>query len=292
MRKATAASTPLTADQTIPYTPPSLLADKELGREAHPTLGKAVFHITLPTFQERDEIGVLIYRMGVRQVSNQNIRSLMVSELYEIYDEETADETARFLESHWQLSEQDQLDINLWTEQEIQRLADIDADADPKLIPPAKPKPELRTTVRNRARVDMIVQDIVDRSQRTRDKLADQQMYDTRFRNITVRIQLGKGGWTGLKTVPEFEESLGTRVVTAASLEALRGELAAVPVSWIELAEACADSYDVSETERKNSDSPPLNGSPPDGSSSESAASEANGGSSTGSNTGQAPADE
>lgn len=291
-KKPTASATPLTAGQTIPYTPPSLLADEELGREAHPTLGKAVFNIALPTFQERDEIGVLIYRMGVRQVSTQNIRALILSELFEIYPEAEADELARFLESHWQLSEADQADINAWTEQEIQRLADIEDGADPKLIPEAKPRPELRTTVRNRAKVDMLVQEMVDRSQRVRDKLADQQMYDTRFRNITVRIQLGKGGWSGLKTEPEFEDNLGVRVVTEAAIEKLRTELAEVPVAWLELAEACADSYDISETERKNSGSPPLNGSPPDGSSSESGESELNGGSSTGSNTGQAPAGE
>lgn len=275
--------TPLTASTLLSFTPPSLAEAKD------PKLNKISFSLQVPTFEERDLVGNLMYRLGVRQVSTQSIRALMISELFEIMSEEEATLAADFLEGHWEIANQDDADAAAWLEQEMERLADIKEGA--KKVPEQKPKPRPRTSVRDRARADNLVQQIVDSSQPVRDKLSDQQLYDYRFSMMTARLQVK--GWKGPKTKPEFEEQAGAQLLTEACIEKLRSELKhAGGAWWQQLSNEAAAMYDLPESERKNSDSPPSNGSPPDGSSSESGALETSGGSSTGSNTGPAPADE
>jgi hypothetical protein len=268
---------PLTSKRLLSFTPPSLRAteDSPQGYTA-PT-----FDLRVPSYQDKDEIGLRLYRLGLRQVSTDTIRALMVSEIYAIEKAETpeaaeaaAEEKAIWIEQHWSLTEQDNADEEAWNTQERERLADIAAGA-PEREP--APKPVKRTSVRDRARVALMVQDIIDGSQRVRDKLADQQSYDVRYRQAMVRLHLAH--IHGLKT----KVSLSGGLVDDSVIEALRGELfeRGDYAAYDELVQEISDLYELPKEEVGNSGSPRENISPASGSPQPSAESAPSDGSST-----------
>ena len=247
-------SIPLTTKRRLGFMPPDLRAE-------HPEI---VFEIRVPSYQDRDEIGLRLYRLGLREISTDNIRALMISELFElpftgtvpegVTPEAAADAAAAanamFLEGVWT---QDQLDANEqseWEMQEQQRLADIAAGANPE--PEAKPRPPRRTGVRDRAKVSLLVQDMVDGSQKVRDKLADQQSYDIHYRIAMVRLHLA--GIIGLNT--KFSMSGG--LVDFACIESLREELGHLStIAYNELVQEIINLYELPTVEVGNSDLPP-----------------------------------
>ncbi len=261
---------PLTGAKLIHFAPPS-------AKEKLPGL---LFAHRAPTFEDRDQIGIKIYRMGVREVSTETIRQLIISELYEIEaDEAKAEENAMFLEGFWQRQTAYQELMEKWTLQEAERLIDQAEGAED--IEPA-PKPDELVTRKERARAHILVTEVTDVSQRLRDKIADQQGYDQRFRIVTVRLMLWD--WEGLECRPARDDN---NVLTAQCIEDLRRELSdrGLETAFDEVADTINHSFAMDASTEKNFDSPPGTSSPPNGSPTKKGGSGKGGGKRTASDT-------
>jgi hypothetical protein len=276
---------PMTSGPTMPFIPDALgtfvpaEGDKPAYRIPHPEIE---FHLHVPTWEDRDMVSLRMYAMGVRDVTADQIQNLIISELFEVLqNEDDADEQARFLEGYWSRQKQHNVDLQEWAEQEQIRQGDeleSGKKFEPTLPPPAN------TTARERAFVNLIVADVTDGSQRLRDKLADQQLYQKRFGLTVARLTLA--GWKGLNTTAAFDPrpALDAQTLTKATIESLRGELMDLDgtgAAWEELVRACEMQFDFPRSAEKNSHSPVESSSPPDGSTTKNTESESSDGSST-----------
>jgi hypothetical protein len=280
---------PLTSDQTIPFTPDAigtfvpaegdpLNGGKPAYVIPHPSIE---FYLRVPNWEDRDLVSLRMFRMGVREITGDNIQNLIVSELFEVMPEDEADEKARFLEGFWQRAREHTLEMQAWGEQEQIRQGDeIEAG---RKFEGTLPPPE-RTTARERARVNLIVGDVTDGSERLRAKLADQQLYTKRFGLVVSRLQLA--GWKGLKTEAAFDPRpvMDAPSLTKETVEKLRGELMeldATGAAWDELTAACERQFDMPRSAEKNLSSPVGKSSPPAGSTTKNIESGNNAGNST-----------
>lgn len=266
---------PLTSTRTIPFFPPSLKKD-------HP---KVEFTLRVPNFQDRDELGIRLYQMGLKNVTTETVRSLMISEMFTFWDIERAEKEAAWLEGHWQNSEMDQEDMSAWARQEQQRLLDIaelPANAD---IPEMKEQPPMRCSVRDRAKSNLLVQEIVDASQPLRDKIADQQAYGVRYQMAMARMHIL--AVRGMQ--PPLKLAIEDNLVSTASMEEIRDRLARLGGAqpWKDLLNHVESLYALPEIERGNSVSPLGNSSEGNGSPAPSGELEPSAGPSTTSNIGR-----
>ncbi len=273
-------SIPLTADQTLPFTPPALAALWDSAPPTDPRPGeRPVFFLRVPTWEDRDMVGIRLFRMNVREVTPNQIQALLINELFEVMeDEDKADDAARFIEGFWQRQAMFQLDMSVWNEQEAQRLSDIREHPGLENDYPQMPLPPERTTIRERARASMLTTFVQDNSQALRDKLADQQGYDKRYKAVIARLQVA--GWTGLETPATMHENM----LTSGAIEALRSEIHELDPTgnaWTQLVVEIESFWDLSPSAEKNSSSPPGSTSPPSGSTSQSTGSGSTDGSST-----------
>jgi hypothetical protein len=278
---------PLTTGQTLPFTIDALGTfippNTELGELGHviphPTIS---FQLRVPGWDDRDMIAARLYSLGVREVSSDQIRSLMISELYSIFpDEAEADDNARFLEGFWQRQQQFSLATAEWDEQEAIRrqdaiIAGIEFEA--------APRPVETTSPRERARAALLTSDLTDGSERLRNKLTDQNLYNMRYAALMVRLVVA--GWMGLKTEAAFEPrlALDAPVLSKATVDSLRSELMELDgtgAAWDELAAACEAAYDLPSSAEGNSSSQPGSSSLPAGSETKSTASDTSDGKST-----------
>lgn len=209
-----------------------------------------VFHLWVPTFAQRDSISQLVFQHGVMPVTPEQGRSVLISELYAVYDtdpdaegagkrwveqpdpanpDETIqvqvpkkrgdpDEMAGFLEGFWQRADIYEQIIQDWALQEKERILDEFHGADRK---DGTPMPGAPYTPRESARAKMIATGMLDDSSNYRD--LQSKYADYASREDLVLFRLFCAGWDGLKTVP-----VSTKVgpLSAACVEALRAELA------------------------------------------------------------------
>lgn len=261
---------PLTARAPRAFTPKALLDQYEERREAWsrtPSKKRAerpekpVFYIAVPTLTERDTIGQLMFELGIVPVTRDDIRHATLRAAIENEDDENAEETAAWLEGFWLQKEIDDNQLELWQEQENQRLIDQWADPETKREP--FPRPEPVTTLKDRMRAKDIVDAIVARSPSVRRLVGEQQAYSKKYDLLSMRVHLR--GWQGLKTEREAEGGPGMPdLVTEECLEALRDEIG--NAAWREIALSIDGMYSLSAGEVGNFGSPQGSGSTSDGS--------------------------
>ncbi len=230
-----------TASATETFTPLALR-----GRSPQPA-----FIFKVPTWADKDDINLLIYRSGVRSVSTEQIRAVVISECERLLGAEKGAEAATFFDGHWQLQEMEEIAHGEWWEQEEQRLIDRAGGASEEDAPQA-PKPQPLTTIQGRARAAMLMQEIIDNSDRVRDMLADQQDYERRYDMLVFRLQCV--GLVNFKTKLERDDS---GLITPECVEAIRTEID--NIGWDKVTGYAKAMYDLTESERKNFDSPPEN---------------------------------
>lgn len=275
---------PMTAGRTMEFSPDALGTiikgddDTPMRVEKNPNI---TFYLRVPNWEDRDMVSLRMYSLGVREVTPEQIQNLVISEIYTIMDEAAADEEARFLEGYWQRQRQHQRDLVDWQEQEAVRRLD---ERESGMEFTAAPRPEPTVTARESARVNNLVSDVTDGSQRLRDKLADQNLYQRRFGMTLARLQIA--GWSGLKTEAVFEGRpiIDAQALSKDTVEGLRHELMELSNSgaaWDELVAECEALYDMPRSTEKNSSSPRESSSPPAGSPTRSTESASSDGSST-----------
>lgn len=276
-------ATHLSTKRTLLFMPPST-ADE------HPEIR---FHIRIPTFQDKDDIGMILYAQGLRRISDEHIRALLVSELYVMREREAVDdalreqdgdlsdadresarrrgearaeEDAMFLDGVWQRQMLDQAALDQWLARQREAIADIKDGAPPLAVDDpdnalAEPRPASLVSARERARVTIMAQQVVDFSERVRVAQAEQQLYDSRVNVVMARMHIADVEGLGLK----LEHRGG--LVTDGSIEVLRERLQAKSVTaWRELVAHINQQYELPKVEKGNSDSPRENISPVSGS--------------------------
>lgn len=271
---------PLTAREPRPFTPKPLIAKFEEARaefdakkkgkdKASAKYGpkKPVFHIAVPTLSERETISSLMFELGVVQVSRDTIRHAILEFLLAKgvpnYPDEDGEETALFLESHWQQTQiyEDQMDF--WQQQENQRLIDLwHSPEKAREVPADVPKP--LTTMRDRLRAKRVVDEVVAVDPHLRRLLATQTAHARLNQIMMMRVHLR--GWDNLDTPREAEGGgvTGVDLVTEDCLSMLREEIG--DPAWYELRREIMGQYELGAEEVGNSDSPPENMSPNTGS--------------------------
>lgn len=271
--------------------------------------------IRIPTPSERDTLGGRLFELGLSPVSDETIRAHMVDELYKIdwaadageqllatlttpderaaYNEKIAEEKAEFLDSYWSRQELDNQVTADWLEKEQQRLLDQQEGA------PAReptPMPNKLIKLRDHSRGQIMVNDIIARSERVRSLSAQRGDYARRQAELMVRLQLMTLTPTDKAAFKEAEKETGVEVklergddglITVDAIDALREFIG--NTAWGELVERVDGHYSLRETERKNSVSPPVKPSDQTGSQERSGDSANSGGESTASLTGPAP---
>ena len=266
-----------TSARIEPFIPPSLGERKPL----------IVLWIKTPTPLERDTLSSTLYRMGLREVTQEIVRATLIDELYEMYPEGDADEKAAQLDSFWQISALDERSIADWHEQEQQRLLDVEhglKDSGPI------PMPTALTTPRQKAKARLLVDEITNQSERML-KILERRMDFGRQQGLAL-VRLGVVGLSDDETEePVALFDVGPDgAMTMRHAERLRELLP--DNAWLELIQRIDEGFSLSEEERKNSGSPRGNGSAPNGSREPSGESASNDGKWTGSSTGPVPADE
>lgn len=264
------AHVPLTAGRTIPFHIPALgkFIPAEGDEPAHVIPNEdIVFHLRIPTWEDRDMIALRIYSLGVREITPEQIQAMTVSEMFEVYDdEERAERDSTWLESHWSAQKQYREALQNWAEQEAIRRLDA-KEAKRKFKEEAPPKDP--STARDKARANLVVQEVTDKSRRLREKLADQQLYEKRFQHTMARLQIA--GWVGLATEATFDRApaMDAPCLSKETIEQLRGELEALDstgAAWEELIAEAGGMFDLPRSAEKNLSSLPGNTSPPNGS--------------------------
>lgn len=250
---------PLTARAPRAFTPPTLEAKHQAALEEYtgPKKGapaKPVFFIAVPTLLERETIGQLMFELGAMPVTRDTIRNATLEAL--IARDDDGEEDAAWLEGHWQQTEiyEDQLEI--WQQQENQRL--IDEWHDPSKKREAFPMPEALTSLKDRIRAKNLVDEVVARDARVRRLLAAQTRYGKQYEIMGMRVHLR--GWEGLETTRSAVGGDGLPdLVTEECAEALREEIGTD--AWRELWQSIDSMYGLSKEEVGNSGSPLENGS-------------------------------
>lgn len=254
---------PLTAREPRAFTPPSLEARYEASLPKKPKKGKKLppkpqFYIAVPTLAERETIGSIMFELGVIQVSRETTRNATLEAAIEMYGEDEA----LWLESHWQQTDLWEGLLDIWEEQERQRLLDNLANPKKAEKEPA-PKPEPLTTLKDRLKAKRLVDEIIAKDAPLRTLLARQTRYGREYEIMSMRVHLR--GWQGLETQREAASGDNApEIVTEDCIMALREEVG--QHAWRELFREIDDQYGLSAEEVGNSDSPPESGLPPTGS--------------------------
>lgn len=261
------------------FTPPSLEADK-------PKVSPVLI-LREPTETETDVLGMELFRRNVAPVSQETIRATMIDEIYNLYavpvegggvDESAADEKASLLEEVWQHEGAFQAAVQLWQDQEIQRRRDKAAGV---AVPEPDDFPVNACPVRTKAKSQLLIDDVTQRSIRIRDLIVQQNSYEYAQRRMMSRLYILD--WKNLGPKPEYVEGEEGECLTEASLDRLWKEIG--PVARREVEQEIERSFDLGEEERKNSDSPVGSGREASGSPQPSDDSANNDGSSTASSS-------
>lgn len=228
-----------------------------------------IFHLRPATWLDRDNIGLRGYANGVRQVTQQQYRAAMIEALFRQHEDGLegdalsaatgkAEGLALELEDYWRRSEEDDVAMAAWNIQEGQRLLDIREGA-PEADNPPDPKPKPQTSVRERARMNLLQTEIQQNSPELRLMVIDMQQNEQRHGDLTARFHIV--GWEGLELTPTFEkEALGENILSRQCVEDLRTELYPInPDIWQMLLDKCGSLYDLPLGDVGNSGSPSEN---------------------------------
>jgi hypothetical protein len=260
---------PLTARDPRPFTPPALAKLHENALEEHQRAKgkpadkpkKPVFYIAVPTLVERETIGSFMFELGLVQVTLDSIRNATLKAAKELIEGDAGEETALFLESHWQQTAIHDEQVDLWQQQESQRLIDEWEDRGTAREP--YPMPPALTTLDDRIRAKEVVDDLIARSRTLRRLFAAQARFSKENEIMMLRVHLRS--WDGLATTREAEGGGGeAELVTEECIDALREEIG--PKAWKELWQEVDGQYHLAADEVGNSASPPASGRKNDGS--------------------------
>lgn len=276
---------------------------------------EVVFHIWIPTFAQRDSLSQLLFSFNVMPVTIDHGRSVMLSELYEVYDPNPAtaekriieqedpddadktieieveklrgdpDEMAAFLEGYWQRADIYEQIIGQWAIQEKERLIDQFHGAD-KTDANAMPDPPY--TPRETARAKRIAMEMLELSPaycRLQSRYAD---YDAREDRMLFRLFVA--GWTGFEARPV---RLKAGPLTEQCVEQLREEMSTLHDDdnqfYLEVVSEIRALMKIDQETEKNSASPRGQSSSLSGSDARSGESDGGDGSWTASNTEPVP---
>lgn len=248
-----------------------------------PSLGPdRTFLIRDLTQADYEQVGVELFRHNIVPMSQESFRAHFINEIYEIYEEAAAEEKANLLDVYWQAEDIYNEAVARWSEQEEQRILDMQFGA-PKREP--APRPEHTMHVRERARATALADDVRRQSRKLRDINIEMNTYALRQKEGMVRVVLV--GWSGFET--EFAQDDTLTITTDEAWEALKREIGQEAVGTL-MKSVMAGEY-VDPTERGNSDSPPVTTPGLTGSPEQSDASEPSAGTSTESSTSPAQPD-
>lgn len=271
----TASHIPLSAER-ITWTPPSLETDGK---------NDPLFTLREPTEDEENRLGYELYRRGIIPISQETFRASIIDEIFNLHGDEEGEDMANLLDEHWQFEQLHSQNVNMWIEQERERLRDmrVTGSETKQAEFPKDPSP-----IRRRSKAQLIISNITDTSQRMRDLAVAQNAFEFVQRETYLRLYII--GWTGLTVKPEHVKDDRYEILTEECLAALRKEVGKEPIREIT---AHIDSLlHGSEEERKNSDLPAESEPPPNGSQEQLEGSANSDGSATESNTGPTPDDE
>lgn len=210
-----------------------------------------------PTEGEVDRLGVELYRRNIRPVDVNSVRATMIDELYRIYDEAKADEAAGLIEQVWAAEGEHQARVEMWIEQERERLRDIKGGA-PEYPSAEYPRPNVSIRVQSRAQ--LIRDELVEKSDRIRDITIRGQQYDIEQKRMQTRLYIL--GWTGLSTPVEKDET--GEAITESCLDQMAAEIG--PQATRELVKHMDGLFDLTMEEVGNSDLPAESGQNPNSS--------------------------
>lgn len=320
----------MTSNQHAKFTPtrPIHLSAKgiweftpEALKEADP---KPAFYLHIPTYAQRDTIAQLLFQNGCRPVTVEHSRSVLLSELYEVFDTNPGeaaprrieveeedpenpgetrtvvrevpkllgdpDEMAAFLEGYYQRADVYERIILDWGMQEKERLLD-EIHSGQKTVE-GVPLPPAPFTPRETSRATRMSMDMLDESPAYRR--LQSQYADYEAREDLMMFRLFCAGWDGLETPVTH---LRTGLLAEGCAERLREELAKLSPDnpnqfFHEVVSEIRQLMVIDKELEKNSGSPLGNDSSPDGSTARSDESDTGDGSWTASNTAPAPASE
>lgn len=260
-----------TSARIEPFTPPAIAK-----RDPKP-----VFWIKTPTPHDRDTLSPTLYRLGLREVTQEITRATLINELYEIFHEEQAEEKAVLLDTFWQVSALDEQAFATWHEAEQQRLLDVEYGA-PDTGP--IPMPTAITSPRQKAQARLLVDEVTNQSERML-KLLERKMNFGREQGIML-VRLGLHEVDDLEGIGDLMRS-ADGLVSPQQVDLIRERLP--DSAWLQLIERIDQGYTLGGEEVGNFGSPLAKHSDQTGSDAPSGASESSDGKWTGSNTAPAP---
>lgn len=216
-----------------------------------------VFTLKIPTSIERDMINSRLIRLGLTNVSQQNMRATMIEELFSMdwgkgsaeANEVHAEELANFLDGCWQRQEVHDSAIAQWEEQERERIMDEAFGAPPRERAPLPPK---IITVRENARMQLLVDRVMAESEKMRELSAKAADFNRLNSILLFRIHV-LGVRRGEEALPiAWDHRLD--VMTDGCAAGIRQLLD--DVTWSDLIAHINNMYLLNGYEEKNSDSP------------------------------------
>lgn len=236
---------------------------------------KPIILIQHPTPLERETLNSRLLMMGLRAVSDEQIRVTMVDEVFQTdwgkgspeANDAYADEVAALLDEVWQLDEVHNAAIERWQEQEAQRLFD-EANGAPPRPPVAKPARVI--SLRKTAQAGAIQNELMQTSPRLLKLRSLNVNYAANSYDILFRISC-----VGVRNVAAnmpIEVDPVTHALSDEAAQAVKNALQAAygpqrfDKGWRQIQRFIDSLYRLAKDEEKNSDSPPEKPSPPNGS--------------------------
>lgn len=166
---------PLTSDTPVLFTPPGM-DENEFQLKIVP-----------PTPRHEDQLSSHIAVLGLVKVGEDELRAIMISELFEMFPEEEADQKANFLDSCWTRMQIEAERWQAWQRRDEEARID-EANGAPKLA--REPLPEPLISARDKANAKLLLKDIRDFSIRLRMKVAEQSEYGQKANRLMVRMHV------------------------------------------------------------------------------------------------------
>ncbi len=220
-------------DRPLPFKPVCLGADSQIE-----------FLVKPLTTAEFDALGFELFRFNIAPVTQDSFRATMIDELFEIYGDADGEAKADLLDGFWQSEDIFNQQLAEWQVQDGQRMFD-EAHGAAKRNP--DPLPTYTMPVRQRARAQLLAEELRIKSRRMRDLTIEMQTYPKRQAEGIARLVIC--GWTGLKT--KFVKD--QEIVPLETFEALKAEVG--KAAMMELDHFISSLNTVTAAERGNSDS-------------------------------------
>jgi hypothetical protein len=262
---------PLTSDHPVLFTPPGM--DEK----------KFQLKIAPPTPRHEDQLNSHIAVLGLTRVGEDELRAIMISELFNMFPEEEAEKKANFLDSCWIRMQVEGERWQAWARRDEEARID-EASGAPRQPREAAPEPLL--SAREKADARLLLNDIRQFSVKLRMKVAEQSDYGNKSNALMVRMHVlpeAKGF-----TFEDGRDDMG--VLTENDVARLKNAIGATAFDSIVAKIDSLYSFGEKTADAGNSDSPSGKDSDPTGSTEASTGSVSSTGNSTASSTEPAPA--